>query len=167
MASFLSTPLIAAETALAADAAFLLWCGATSAADAKANYIFSDDPKKDADLPAKYAVISEMKDWSYNRSGMGAGKANFQFQNGAFEIVFSEESGLTEDVAYTPTKRIAFKDQIAGFIDAFISNFENNNRLNNVSQVPWTDQFPFRGQVIGENGQYAYQYGIRCEVGKY
>ena len=62
MASFLSTPLIAAETALAADAAFLLWCGATSAADAKANYIFSDDPKKDADLPAKYAVISEMKD---------------------------------------------------------------------------------------------------------
>ena len=166
MASFLSTPLIAAETALAADAAFLLWCGATSAADAKANYIFSDDSKTADELPAKYAVISEMKDWSYNRSGMGAGRANFQFQNGAFEIIFIEEVGLTE-AAYTPTTRIAFKDQIAGFISEFISNFENNNRLNNVSQVPWTDSFPFRGQVGGEDGQYLYQYGIRCEVGKY
>jgi len=165
MASFLSTPLIAAETALAADANFRTWCGATSAVDAKANYIFSDDSKTEDELPAKHAVISEMKDWSYIRSGQGAGAANFQFQNGGFELIFIEEVGLTE-AAYTPTTRIAFKDQIAGFAKAFLSNFENNNRLQSISQVPWTDQFPFRGQV-GENGVYLYQYGLRCEVGKF
>ena len=73
MSSFLSSPLIAAESALASDADFLTWTGAIDAADAKANYIFSDDSKIDGDLPAKFAALTEMKDWTFTRTGMGAG----------------------------------------------------------------------------------------------
>lgn len=166
MASFLSTPLISAETALAADTNFLTWSGASDATDAKANYIFSDDSKIDGELPTKYAAISEMQDWQFTRNGMGAGRANFQFTGGFFHIVFTEEVG-TEITAYTAVNRMAFKDQVAGFANSFIINFEaTGQRLNSVGQMPFTDQFPFRGQAT-EGGKYLYQYGIVCEVGVY
>jgi len=162
MASFLSTPLINAETAIASDSTFRTWSSATSEADAKANYIFSDDSKTEAELPANYAAITEMQNWSYTRRGLGAGRANFLFTSGQFTIVFIEDvgDGLTD---YTPANRIAFKDTIAGFISNFIANFEATGmRLASVSEVPESPSFPFRGQT--EEGRYIYNYGVICEL---
>ena len=164
MSSFLSTPLIEAENALAADATFLAWCGAIDAADAKANYIFSDDSKIESELPAKYAALSEMDGWSFTRIADGAGRGSFHFNNGQFSLVFVEEVGLTVE-SYTATNRIAFKDTVAGFITDFLNNFEGTGqRVTSLSQIPFSDQFPMRGEV--ENGgKYIYQYGISVVTG--
>jgi len=166
MASFLSTPLISAEDAIANSAGFRIWCGASSVADAKANYIFSDDVREESELPARYAAMTEMEGWSYGRLAEGAGRGSFRFTGGQFHIVFSQEVG-TAVTDYTATNRIAFKDSIAGFISDFMDNFEGaGQRITDITKIPFSDTFPFRGEAT-DGGTYIYQYGVTVNTGIY
>ena len=163
MASFLSTPITTAEDAIANSTAFRTWCGATSVADAKANYIFSDDSQAEDDLPENYAVIGELEGWMYSRIAIGQGPGSFKFTSGVFNVVFVEDVGDTED-DFTAANRIAFKDSIAGFIYDFMTNFQSaGQRLKEISNIPHSENFPFQGST--QEGRYVYSYGIAVTSG--
>jgi len=158
MASFLSTPITTAEDAIAANSDFRTWCGATSEADAKANYIFSDDVVNGADLPLKYAAISELYDAQFERDAEGAGQGSFNFSNGLFNILFSE-TFAADDTEWTDTNRIAFKDEVAGFILDFTGEFEGSGqRIQNFAQFDFGNEFTMRF-LDPNTGRRGYQYG--------
>ena len=164
MASFLSTPIIAAENAIAASADFRTWCGASSEADAKANYIFSDDAVSGEDVPQKFAAISELYEAQFERDAEGAGQGSFNFANGKFNALFSE---TFDDLAtdWTDTNRIAFKDAVAGFIIDLVSNFEGaGQRIQGFGQFDFGNDFTMRF-LDPNTGRKGYQYGWIIETG--
>ena len=162
--SFLSTPIISAENAIAANADFRTWCGATSEADAKANYIFDDDAAAGVGLPAKYAAISELYEAEFERDAEGAGQGSFNFSNGLFNILFSE-TFASVDTDWTKTNRIAFKDSVAGFILDFLGEFEGaGQRVQGFSQFDFGADFSMRFNDPN-TGFKGYQYGWIIRTG--
>jgi len=160
MASFLSTPITAAEDALANSADFRTWCGATDVADAKANYIFSDDAVDPAEtnLPQKFAAISELYDAEFERDAEGAGLGSFFFSNGNFNLYLCEKFDLETD-DWNATNRIAFKDNMATFIIDFLTNFEGDGqRILSFRQFEFGEDFTMRFIDPGD-GKKGYQYG--------
>lgn len=169
MSTFLTTAIEAAEDALANNADFRTWCGASSAADAKANYIFSEDAVYGGDnLPDAYAVVSEIDDWEYPRVGEGAGSGNFLLSAGTFKITFQEV--LADGVDWTATNRKAFKDFVFGQVQPFISAYETYSgggyRLMNVIKVPFEED-TYRLRVVFDDlgGRKGYMYVIEAQLG--
>lgn len=164
MASFLTNPISGAETALAADANFLTWCGASDATDAKANYIFAYDAIDGSIAPQKYAALSALVGWDFQRDAENSGQAAFQLTGAMFHMVFSEVfTNQTDD--WGDTVRIAFEDNVAGFLTAFLGNYEENGyRIFRLTQIDFGDDFTVRYKDP-DTGKKGYQYGVTAEVG--
>ena len=161
MSTFLTAPLAAAETALAAQEIFRTWCGATSEADAKANYIFSDDSAGAAGLPQKYVAISAV-DFQISRVADGSGFASFALSDLQFEMIFSEDLDDGED--WSNTLRTAFKDAIAGFIPEFMNGFESAGQaLESVRSKKYSQEFRMHTLDHSE-GIFGYQMGFLVTV---
>jgi len=156
MSTPLTAPLEACETALANDANYRSWCGATDVADAKANFIFTDDVI-DADVaPQRFSCSSAVR-LQITRIGEGSGNANFGLSDLRFELVFIETYDLGED--WTNARRVAFKNTIYGFIDNFVAAFEAAGmRLQSIADIEYNEDYTMHF-VDSETGQKGYQMG--------
>lgn len=164
MASFLTNPIDGAETALAADADFLTWTGASDATDAKANYIFGFDSIDGANAPQKYAALSALVGWTFERDAENAGQAAFQFSDAEFNLVFVETFATTA-VNWAAATRRTFEDTVAGFITAFLGNMETNGyRISRIMQIDFGENFSVRYKD-NETGKKGYQYGVTVTLG--
>ncbi len=168
MSNFLTASIEAAEQALANSSEFRTWCGATSVADALANYIFSEESINPEDLPGNYAVISEVEDWEYARDGEGSGQANFLLSSGMIKVSFLESLAAGED--WTSTNRKAFKDFIWNLIQPFINDYESGTfsagfRLNAIRKIPFDDENGRLRMSDDQNGLKMWMYSWELEIG--
>lgn len=160
MATFITAPVQGMETALGASSNLLTWTGASDAADAKANYIFSDDSiLASANPPDKLVALSELE-WSTVRTADGSGGGNFVFDSSPYIRVYFCER-LSED--WSSTNRVTFKDTIANIITDLIANFEANGwRIFRAAKIEFSDIFSMRW--VDEDG-HGYQYAIDVFMG--